>query len=97
MPDVYRFRCDDGQEHAWHGTLAALKKEHPHAVISSRLVVNEADVAAGVEQGYWVPYLGKQEGEEATSAPQVVEAPGEVVADDVTTTTAKPKTKKSEE
>lgn len=59
MSEVYRFILPDGQEFAHHGTPASLRKEHPRAVITHRQEFDEAALAAGVEQGYWVAYTGK--------------------------------------
>ena len=53
MADVYRIR-EGREEHAWHGTVEALKRAHPGAVITDRLVMDE------VGQGRWEPISHRQ-------------------------------------
>lgn len=53
MPN-YHFRLPDGQEYGWTGTAAKLKKAHPDAVITGRVVMDE------VGQGTLVEYQGEQ-------------------------------------
>lgn len=49
---VYRIVTAGGEEHAWHGTPAALQKTHPGATITGRLVHND------LGEGSWAPYGG---------------------------------------
>lgn len=54
MAEVYRFVQPDGQTHAWHGTVSDLRKAHPNAAVTGRLVSDD------LGQGTWQPYSGNQ-------------------------------------
>jgi hypothetical protein len=51
--DVYRFTCPDG-DFAWHGSVADLRKAHPNARITGRMVTNE------LGEGSWEPANDRQ-------------------------------------
>lgn len=54
MADVYRITTADGQEFAWHGSAAELKKAHPGATITARLVPDD------IRGGTWEPTTDRQ-------------------------------------
>jgi hypothetical protein len=55
MPDRYRFTLPDGRVHESEAGLAKIRKVHPDATITHRVVTD--DIGAVIEM---IPYTGKQ-------------------------------------
>lgn len=79
MADVYRIVTADGQEFAWHKSVAELKKTHPGATIVGRLVPDD------IRGGTWEPHTDRQ----AMAAERKAAEP-EKDAEETTTTTRAP-------
>lgn len=74
MAERYRYRLPDGQVYETQQTPAAIRKQHPDAVIVGRVVMD------ALGQGVVVPYLGAQPGDVAAARVEEGDAPVVVAA-----------------
>jgi len=89
MAEVYKITTADGQEFAWHGGAAALRKAHPGASITARLVPDD------IRGGTWESVSDRQA---LAAEKKAAGAEGDAVAEDEpqpTTTTKAPKAEKA--
>ena len=95
MAERYRFTLPDGRTHESDAGLAAIRKAHPSARITHRILLDEAGHFAGSEsfRGKSAePKVAATEQSDTTAAPAVVEVKGE--ATETRTAPAKATTKK---